>query len=167
MIENTIVAWHECVKTGDPVKLGRILHDDVVFHSPVVFTPQRGKAVTSKYLLAAFQVLNGDDFTYVREVVGSSNAMLEFTTTIDGIVINGVDIIRELRFLERICGINMALEKIYHPMGGRWADHGFQGDGASVESSQPAPSDDGRNACQILLISMFFSALFRIMTNDD
>ena len=102
MIENTIVAWHECVKTGDPVKLGRILHDDVVFHSPVVFTPQRGKAVTSKYLLAAFQVLNG-----------------------------------------------------------------FQGDGASVESSQPAPSDDGRNACQILLISMFFSALFRIMTNDD
>ncbi|WP_339635419.1 nuclear transport factor 2 family protein [uncultured Sneathiella sp.] len=94
MIENTIVAWHECVKTGDPVKLGRILHDDVVFHSPVVFTPQRGKAVTSKYLLAAFQVLNGDDFTYVREVVGSSNAMLEFTTTIDGIVINGVDIIQ-------------------------------------------------------------------------
>ena len=94
MIENTIVAWHECVKTGDPVKLGRILHDDVVFHSPVVFTPQRGKAVTSKYLLAAFQVLNGDDFTYVREVVGSNDAMLEFTTTIDGIVINGVDIIQ-------------------------------------------------------------------------
>ena len=94
MIENTIVAWHECVKTGDPLKLGRILHDDVVFHSPVVFTPQRGKAVTSKYLLAAFQVLNGDDFTYVREVIGATDAMLEFTTTIDGIVINGVDIIQ-------------------------------------------------------------------------
>ena len=93
MIENTIAAWHECVKTGDPEKLAALLHEDAMFHSPVVFTPQRGKAITSKYLLAAFQVLNGDDFTYVREVVGSSNAMLEFTTTIDGIVINGVDII--------------------------------------------------------------------------
>lgn len=94
MIENTIVAWHECVKTGDPGNLDALLHDDVVFHSPVVFMPQRGKGITRKYLLAAFQVLNGDDFTYVREVLGSSNAMLEFTTTIDGIVINGVDIIQ-------------------------------------------------------------------------
>ncbi|MEX1034717.1 MAG: nuclear transport factor 2 family protein [Sneathiella sp.] len=93
MIENTITAWHDCIKTGDPDKLDALLHEDVIFHSPVVFTPQRGKAITSMYLLAAFQVLNGDDFTYVREVVGETDAMLEFTTTIDGIVINGVDII--------------------------------------------------------------------------
>ena len=93
MIENTIAVWHECVKTGDPGKLATLLHEDVVFHSPVVFSPQCGKAITSKYLLAAFQVLNGDDFEYVREVIGETNAMLEFTTTIDGIVINGVDII--------------------------------------------------------------------------
>lgn len=93
MIENTIAAWHECVETGDPVKLDALLHEDATFHSPVVHTPQRGKSITLMYLMAAFKVLNGDSFTYVREVVGPSDAVLEFTTTIDGIDINGVDII--------------------------------------------------------------------------
>lgn len=93
MIENTIAAWHDCVRTGDPAQLGALLHEDAAFHSPVVHTPQRGKAITLKYLMSAFKVLNGDSFTYVREVVGASDAVLEFTTVIDGIEINGVDMI--------------------------------------------------------------------------
>jgi hypothetical protein len=93
MIDNTLAAWHDCVKTGDPKLLHDLLHEDAAFHSPVVFTPQRGKAITAKYLLAAFQVLNGDDFTYIREIIGAHDAVLEFTTTVDGILINGVDII--------------------------------------------------------------------------
>jgi ketosteroid isomerase-like protein len=94
MIANTIQEWHKIAATGDPAALDRILADDVVFHSPVVHTPQAGKPITTLYLAAAFQVLNNGTFSYVREVVSGNDAVLEFTTTIDGILINGVDMIR-------------------------------------------------------------------------
>ena len=93
MIENTIEAWHEAVKSRDPSMLDALLHEDAVFHSPVVFKPQQGKVLTKMYLMAAFKVFFSDDFTYVREIIGETDAVLEFTTTIDGIVINGVDMI--------------------------------------------------------------------------
>ena len=93
MIENTIEAWHEAVKSRDPSMLDALLHEDAVFHSPVVFKPQQGKVLTKMYLMAAFKVFFSDDFTYVREIIGETDAVLEFTTTIDGIVINGVDMV--------------------------------------------------------------------------
>ena len=71
-----------------------MLADDAVFHSPVVHTPQVGKAIVSKYLLSAAKVLNGDHFAYVRELVDGDNALLEFVSEIDGIKINGIDLIR-------------------------------------------------------------------------
>jgi hypothetical protein len=64
-----------------------------VFHSPVVHTPQAGKALTKLYLSAAIMVLGNSNFEYVREVIGESDAVLEFTAEIDGIIINGVDMI--------------------------------------------------------------------------
>jgi hypothetical protein len=70
-----------------------LLADDAVLVSPVVHTPQRGKPIVTAYLRAALHVFAGLDFRYVREIVGPSDAMLEFTTTIDGIVVNGVDIL--------------------------------------------------------------------------
>ena len=71
-----------------------MLAEEATFHSPVVHTPQVGKAITRKYLAAAFEVLNGEQFRYVREIIGPNDAMLEFETEIDGIYIDGVDIIR-------------------------------------------------------------------------
>ncbi|RJQ86485.1 MAG: nuclear transport factor 2 family protein [Desulfobacteraceae bacterium] len=94
MIENTVKEWHAIVASLDATGLDRILADNVVFHSPVVHTPQAGKQLTTLYLAAAFQVLNNDTFTYVREVVSGNDAVLEFSTIIDGIVVNGVDMIR-------------------------------------------------------------------------
>ncbi|MBL4813666.1 MAG: nuclear transport factor 2 family protein [Rhodobacteraceae bacterium] len=93
MIENTIANWHEIVQSRDPSGLDALLHDDAVFHSPVVHMPQKGKHITRMYLTAAFQVLFSEDFSYVREIVGDRDAVLEFTTTIDGITVNGVDLI--------------------------------------------------------------------------
>ncbi|MFT6556657.1 nuclear transport factor 2 family protein [Sneathiella sp.] len=93
MIQKTIENWHELLKTKDVAGLDAILHDDVVFHSPVVHTPQKGKQITTLYLAAAFNVLNGDDFKYLREVIGEREAVLEFQTVIDGITLNGVDMI--------------------------------------------------------------------------
>ena len=89
-----LAAWHHVVQSRDMAALGRLLADEVVFHSPVVNTPQRGKAITLKYLAGAMQVLNTPQFRYEREIVGASDALLEFSTEIDGIVINGIDLIR-------------------------------------------------------------------------
>lgn len=86
--------WHDIVRTRNASGLGELLADDVVFYSPVVHTPQVGKAITAAYLTAAIGVLGNDNFRYVREIVGESDAMLEFETEIDGITINGVDMIR-------------------------------------------------------------------------
>ena len=90
-----LARWHDYMRCGqDPAVLGDLLAEDAVFHSPVVHTPQVGKAVVMAYLVAAAKVLGNDTFRYVRELVDGDDAMLEFTTDIDGIAINGVDIIR-------------------------------------------------------------------------
>ena len=89
-----LAAWHAVVKSRSQSALSALLADDVVFHSPVVHTPQRGKAITLQYLMGATKVLNTSAFRYEREIVGEFDALLEFTTEIDGIQVNGVDLIR-------------------------------------------------------------------------
>ena len=94
MQAHPVAAWHQLVQTRDSSGLNQLLADDCVFHSPVVHTPQRGRALTAWYLAAAFQVFFNERFRYVREIVGASDAALEFETEIDGIVVNGVDLIK-------------------------------------------------------------------------
>lgn len=93
MIEQTIARWHRLVDAKDVGVLDDILADNVVFHSPVVHTPQEGKAITKMYLTAALHTLNNEHFRYQREILQGDNALLEFTTNLDGIHLNGVDII--------------------------------------------------------------------------
>lgn len=85
--------WHRVVKDRDVKALDTLLAPDAVFHSPVVHTPQAGRAITKAYLSAALQVLNNDSFRYVREVRQDQDAVLEFTLELDGIQVNGVDMI--------------------------------------------------------------------------
>jgi hypothetical protein len=91
---STIVEWHRVVAHRDVRGLDAILADDAVFHSPVVHLPQAGKVLTRAYLAAAFSVLGNDSFRYVREVVGERDAVLEFVAEVEGIHVNGVDMIR-------------------------------------------------------------------------
>ncbi len=93
MHTSVVKSWHQIVQTRNSNRLNEILHDDVVFYSPVVHTPQVGKKITTQYLSAAFKVFFDDSFTYVREVIGETDAILEFTVEIDGILVNGVDMI--------------------------------------------------------------------------
>ena len=88
----TLKTWHQLVQNRDTVGLNTILDDDVVFHSPVVHTPQHGKAITHKYLSAAFSVLFNDTFRYVKEIQNDHSAMLEFQVEIDGVMVNGIDL---------------------------------------------------------------------------
>jgi hypothetical protein len=94
MDAGAIVRWHKIVKARDASELPALLSDHVIFYSPVVHTPQIGKAITTKYLTAALQVFLNDTFRYVREIVSERDAVLEFETEIDGIVVNGVDMIK-------------------------------------------------------------------------
>ena len=94
MTPDTLARWHAAVAHRDVRALDTLLADNVVFHSPVVHTPQVGKAITARYLTAAFHVFFNDSFRYVRVVTGAHDAVLEFNVTIDSVVVNGVDMIR-------------------------------------------------------------------------
>jgi hypothetical protein len=87
-----LAAWHAHMQgEGD---LAALIGEDAVFHSPVVHTPQVGKAKVLAYLSAASVVLGNDSFRYVRELVDGDDVLLEFTAEIDGIHVNGIDLIR-------------------------------------------------------------------------
>ncbi len=85
--------WYAYLKSHDRAALWDLLHPDAVFESPVVHTPQRGRDIVFKYLSSAEKVLGGPGFTYRGEWRNATGAVLEFENEIDGIRINGVDII--------------------------------------------------------------------------
>ena len=89
-----IDAWHAVVKTRDPQLLSDLIAEEAVFHSPLVHTPQAGKVLTTAYLTAALHVLLNDSFRYVREVHDGEHSVLEFALELDGIAVNGVDMIQ-------------------------------------------------------------------------
>ena len=86
-------SWRDYLKTHDHAALKDLLHPDAVFESPVVHTPQRGRDITFKYLSSAEKVLGGPGFKYIGEWRSANGAVLEFENEIEGIRINGVDII--------------------------------------------------------------------------
>ena len=92
-MNNPISKWHDVVNLRDYNTLTEILDDQVIFYSPVVYTPQRGKDITLKYLMAASEVFNASNFKYHKEVIHKKHACLEFTLTIEDTDINGIDLI--------------------------------------------------------------------------
>lgn len=106
MIDDVIARWHRYMDGELPGGLNELLADDVVFYSPVVYTPQEGKAITKLYLEAAGVALPGEAasgggqgssdgrFRYTKQVMSGDTAVLEFETTVEGKYVNGVDIIR-------------------------------------------------------------------------
>jgi hypothetical protein len=88
-----LAKWHAYIKSHDHAALWDLLHPDAVFESPVVHTPQRGRDITFKYLASAEKVLGGPGFVYRGEWHSETGAVLEFENEIEGIRINGVDII--------------------------------------------------------------------------
>lgn len=92
-VVSAVEQWHALLKSKNASGLSTLLADDVVFYSPVVHTPQKGKSITNMYLSAAFVVFFNDTFNYVRETIADDHAILEFQTVINGIEVNGVDMI--------------------------------------------------------------------------
>lgn len=104
MIQEVVNKWHRHMRGELPGGLDELLDDDVIFYSPIVYTPQVGKAITTLYLSAAGQTLPGEKsaatsdpqkrFRYTKQVVAGDTAVLEFETSVEGKYVNGVDIIR-------------------------------------------------------------------------
>jgi hypothetical protein len=92
-MNNPLDIWHQAIKERNTNHLSTILADDAVLHSPIMHNLIEGKKMVTLYLMAAFQTFVTPEFTYVRELSDDSNAILEFTTEIDGIFVNGVDMI--------------------------------------------------------------------------
>lgn len=93
MTPTVITTWHAYAKSRNTAALADLIDEHCTFQSPVVFTPQQGGAITTKYLAAAMQVLGNESFVYKREWYSADSAVLEFESTIDGVRVNGVDII--------------------------------------------------------------------------
>lgn len=87
----TLETWHQIVAELNPERLPEVLAEDCVFLSPIVHSPQRGRDMTVFYLTGAMHVFN-DSFRYVKEVVTDTHAVLEFECEVEGIIVNGVDI---------------------------------------------------------------------------
>ena len=103
---SAVKKWYEVMKSNDMDKLDELLSEDVVFYSPVVYTPQKGKDITKMYLMAAGGVFgegakdevsdsnkSQSNFKYIKEIIGEKSALLEFESEMDGIYVNGVDVI--------------------------------------------------------------------------
>lgn len=132
---NAVEKWYEVMKSNNLDLLDDLLADDVTFYSPVVFTPQKGKEITKMYLMAAEGVFGANQtkdrassndkkdskFKYIKEIIGKESALLEFETEMEGIYINGVDIlcwneegkIKEFKVLVRpLQAVNMLHQKM-------------------------------------------------------
>jgi hypothetical protein len=93
MTQTVIQRWIDIIDNHRPDELDDLLADDAVFYSPAVFTPQEGKAKTAMYLRAAEKMFSGTDFRYIGQWFGEQSAVLEFTATIDGMYVDGIDMI--------------------------------------------------------------------------
>ncbi|WP_379548637.1 nuclear transport factor 2 family protein [Qipengyuania sp. DSG2-2] len=91
---DALAEWHQLATAPNPERLSKLVHKNAVFHSPVVHTPQAGRELVVAYLSAAAQTLGSQDFRYERELVDGQNVMLEFTCSMDGVHVNGIDLIR-------------------------------------------------------------------------
>lgn len=90
---NPIKVWHEAVEKNDLTAFEALIAEDAVFESPAVHTPQQGKAKVQMYLRAALKVLNNGSFRYVNEWQNERSAVLEFVATVNGMALNGVDLV--------------------------------------------------------------------------
>lgn len=118
MSSEGLARWHECISKKDFSTVMDFLDDDIVMHSPVVWTPLRGKSTVAKYLIAAGGIIANDSFRYVREISDQHQCVLEFVTEIDGVTVEGVDL---LTFTET--GKLKALKVMVRPLQGMTIVH--------------------------------------------
>ena len=105
-------SWYAYMASHDKAALWALLDPDAVFESPVVHTPQRGRDIAFKYLAGADQVLGGQGFRYTGEWHNATGAILEFETEVEGIRINGIDMLAFSEDGERIMNFKVMIRPL-------------------------------------------------------
>ena len=125
---STIKIWKKIIRTGDEKKLKNIIHEKAIFHSPVVYLPQKGKEKVLKYLSSAVKTFHGKSFEYTDNIIHKNEIYFaEFKGYFDNIEVNGIDLIKcesgfikEFKvFLRPIKGI----EKVWNEMQKRLVEY--------------------------------------------
>ncbi|MBZ9780322.1 nuclear transport factor 2 family protein [Pseudomonas sp. REP124] len=90
----TLSLWHAMIRSGDLKDLPGLLDEKAVFRSPMAHTPYPGAPVVSMILNTVCKVF--EDFTYHRELATADglNVILEFSATVSGKQLKGIDMIR-------------------------------------------------------------------------
>lgn len=72
-------------------RVGELLADDVVFSSPVVYSPYEGRPIVAAILRGVARVF--EDFRYVSSIEEENRSALVFRTRVGDTEIHGVDLI--------------------------------------------------------------------------
>lgn len=90
----TLAQWHALVAQQNLNSLSDLLHPQAVFRSPMAFKPYSGAPMVSLILNTVLKVF--EDFTYHRELATADglNVVLEFSATVSGRELKGIDMIR-------------------------------------------------------------------------
>lgn len=91
--EQTLRRWHEMVAAGDLSQVATLCAPNVVFRSPVAFTPYTGAELVAAFLQQAVQAF--DDFRYHRTFSDDERSVvLEFSARVGDKDLKGIDMIR-------------------------------------------------------------------------
>lgn len=90
----SLTSWHQMVAAKNLSNLPQLLAPNAVFRSPMAHSPYPGAPVVSTILNTVLQVF--ENFTYHRELATDDglNVVLEFSATVNGKDLKGIDMIR-------------------------------------------------------------------------
>ena len=116
--------WKKIILSGDSCKLSEIIHENATFYSPVVFTPQIGKAKVTHYLFNAVKIFQHKDFKYTKTIKNKNLFCAEFKAQFDKISVNGIDLITTKNdlifefkvFLRPLQGLEVIWKEMQHSL---------------------------------------------------
>ena len=88
-VKHFLDSWHRAVETRDEALLASIIAEGCELHSPVVWKPSADKHYLLHILMGVITTIDG--FAYRQQWVDGNEIILEFTGTVDGKGLVGID----------------------------------------------------------------------------
>ena len=89
---NAVTPFRAAVEARDHAAMTAALAEDVVFNSPVAFTPFEGRETVSELLAAVMRTF--EDFAYTDELVDGPVSTLIFKARVGDKAVQGLDLVR-------------------------------------------------------------------------
>lgn len=88
-----IEEWKKIMSSGQTSNISKLIHEDAIFYSPVVFSPQKGKKKVIKYLSSAVEIFKNKNFLYKKIYNNNNFTFAEFEANFNNVIVNGIDLI--------------------------------------------------------------------------